>query len=316
MPFRIVVQKTLRAILTVLLLVTAVFIVLRLSGDPASALLGAETEQDVLEALRQKLGVNRSIPEQYIAFLGEIAQGHFGRSYLDRRDALETVMERVPRTLLLMGVTMVVALAIGIPAGIAAALSQGRWLDRGIMMLAVAGFCLPGFVIAILLILLLSVTWGLLPTTGYGTAKHLVLPVITMATHETAVFARYTRSAMLQVLSQPYMRTALAKGLPWPRAVRRHALPNTAIPLVTIGGFFVGSMIAGAVITESIFAWPGVGRLFVTSVALRDLPVVQVIIMLAGISMVVTNLTVDLLYGWLDPRIGALLAKRMKGTDR
>lgn len=316
MPLRVIVQKVLRALLTVLLLVTTVFIVLRLTGDPAVAMLGIEAEQDVLEAMRKKLGVDRSIPEQYVAFVREVASGHFGRSYIDRRDALETVMERVPRTLMLMGITVVVALSIGIPAGIAAALNHGRLLDRSIMTFAVAGFCLPGFVIAILLILLISVKWGLLPTTGYGTAKHLILPVITMATHETAVFARYTRSAMLQVLSQPYMRTALAKGLPWQRAVRRHALPNTAIPLVTVGGFFIGSMIAGAIITESIFAWPGVGRLFVTSVATRDLPVVQVIIMLAGVSMVVTNLTVDLLYGWLDPRIGALLARRMRGGDR
>ncbi len=306
----IVVRKILRGLLTIFLLVTTVFVVLRLSGDPAMALLGPEASEDALREMRARLGTDRPIWVQFLAFLSELSQGRLGNSYVDGRDALVVVLERVPNTLLLMGLTVIVALGIGVPAGVAAALSYGRPLDRGIMTLAVAGFCLPNFVIAIFLILLFSVKLRVLPTAGHTSAAHLVMPVATMAVGEAAVFARYTRSAMLQILNKPYMRVAQAKGLSWKQAVRRHAIPNTAIPLVTIGGFFVGSMIAGAIITEAVFAWPGVGRLFVSSVALRDLPVVQVIILLAGVSMVVTNLTVDLLYGWLDPRIGALLSQR------
>jgi len=310
----VVVRKLLRALLTVLLLVTTVFVILRLSGDPAIYVLGLEADAQALAAYRRAWGLDRSIFDQYLVFINQLFQGDFGRSHMEARDAFEAVMERVPRTLLLMSVTMAVALCVGIPAGVLAALKHGSWADRAIMSLTVAGFCLPGFVIAILLILLCSVIWGILPSSGYETPEHMILPVITMATGEAAVFARYTRTAMLQVLNQPYVRTALAKGLPWPRAVRRHALPNTAIPLVTIGGFFVGSLIAGAVVTETVFAWPGVGRLLVTSVANRDLPVVQVIIILIAASMVTTNLLVDLAYGWLDPRIRDLIRQRRRRT--
>jgi peptide/nickel transport system permease protein len=310
MPVRAIVQKLIRAALTVLLLLTTVFVVLRLSGDPAVYVLGIDADPDALEAYRKQHRLDRPIHEQYLRFLEDATEGHFGQSFMEGRDALEAVMDRLPRTLLLMSVTLGVTLLIGIPAGIFSALRRGSWMDKGIMAVTVASFCLPSFVLGIFLILLLSVTWRILPTAGYQTWQHMVLPVITMATADAAIFARFTRSAMLEVLGQPYMRTARAKGLPWARAVIRHALPNAAIPTVTIGGFAVGSLIAGAVVTESVFAWPGVGRLLVTSVQNRDLPVVQVIIVLVAISMVTTNLLVDLTYGWLDPRIRGLMGRR------
>lgn len=310
MIWHVALRKIARALLTILLLLTSIFFVLRLSGDPARFALGQEADQVAIEAYHKEWGLDRPLTEQYAVFLGQVVRLDFGRSYIDKRDALTVVAERLPRTLLLMGVTMLVALGIGIPAGFCAALYRGTWIDRSVMTIVIAGFCLPAFVIAIFLILILSVRANLLPTNGYGTPAHLVMPVIAMSVGEIAVFARYTRSAMLQVLGKPYMQTALAKGLPWRRAVRSHALPNALIPIVTIGGFFVGSMIAGAVITEAVFSWPGVGRLLVTSVASRDLPVLQVIIVMIGVSMVVANLTVDLLYGWLDPRIGALMRER------
>lgn len=214
------------------------------------------------------------------------------------------VLERLPATVLLMGVTGICTLLIGIPAGIWAALHRNSWIDRLTMLLSVAGFSLPNFVFGILLILLFSITWQILPTGGSGSWQHLVMPVLTMTLAEAAVLARFTRSAMLEALSQPYMRTARAKGLRWNRAVIRHALPNAAIPLITVVGFFVGTLVAGGVVTESVFAWPGLGRLLVSSVANRDLAVVQIIVMLIACSMVLTNLLVDLLYGWLDPRVG------------
>lgn len=310
MPLSVFIRKLLRAALTVFLMVTLVFIVLRITGDPAIAILGDEADSFALDAYRERWGLDRSILEQYLIFLRQIAMGDFGRSYIEARSAFGAVMDRMPRTLLLMGITAVLSLAIGIPAGICAALNHGRLADRTIMSVTVAGFCMPNFVVGVLLIFIFAVMLGLLPTAGAETPSHLVLPVVTMVTGEAAVFARYTRAAMLRVLHQPYVQTALAKGMPWPRVVIRHALPNTAIPIVTISGFFVGSIIAGAVITETVFAWPGVGRLFVTSVANRDLPVVQVIIILVATSMVITNLTVDILYTWLDPRIRDLVAGR------
>ncbi|WP_375740161.1 ABC transporter permease [Pseudomonas boanensis] len=297
-------QKLLRALLTVLLIVSTVFIVLRLSGDPAIYVLGLDADPRALDAFRQQWGLDQPLWQQYVQFLGNCLQGDFGYSYFEERDAMVAVLERLPATVLLMGVTGICTLLIGIPAGIWAALHRNSWIDRLTMLLSVAGFSLPNFVFGILLILLFSITWQILPTGGSGSWQHLVMPVLTMTLAEAAVLARFTRSAMLEALSQPYMRTARAKGLRWNRAVIRHALPNAAIPLITVVGFFVGTLVAGGVVTESVFAWPGLGRLLVSSVANRDLAVVQIIVMLIACSMVLTNLLVDLLYGWLDPRVG------------
>ena len=301
-----ILQKLARALLTVFLIVTTVFVVLRLSGDPAIYVLGLDADPQAISEFRQRWGLDQPVADKLQILHGNCLQGDFGYSYFEERDAMEAVLERLPQTMLLMGVTCVFTLLIGIPAGIYAALHRNSWIDRMTMLVSVAGFSLPNFVLGILLILLFSVTWQLLPTGGSGTWQHLVMPVLTMTVAEAAVFARFTRSAMLEVLNQPYMRTARAKGLRWHQAVRRHALPNAAIPLITIIGFFVGTLIAGGVVTESVFAWPGLGRLLVTSVASRDLAVVQIIVMLIACSMVLTNLVIDLLYGWLDPRVASL----------
>ena len=208
-----------------------------------------------------------------------------------------------------MGITAFFTFLIGIPAGIYSALHHNTAIDRSTMTLSVMGLSIPNFFLGVLLILLFSVTWRLLPSAGSETWQHYIMPVITMATAEAAVFARFTRSSMLEVLNEPYIRTAIAKGVPWKKVVREHALPNAAIPTVTVAGFFVGSLIVGGVITENVFAWPGVGRLLVNSVANRDLAVVQTAILLIAISMVTTNLIVDLSYGWLDPRVRDLQTK-------
>lgn len=300
-----IIQKIFRATVTVILIVTTVFIVLRLSGDPAIYVLGIEADPAALTAFRNTWGLNLPIWQQFFVFVQNVFHGDFGQSMMEGRDAMAAVAARLPKTLLLMGLTTVVTLLIGIPAGIFSALHHNSWIDRVTMTLTVASFSMPNFVVGIFLIVIFSILLGWLPTSGSETFAHLILPVITMATADAAVFARFTRSAMLEVLNQPYMRTALAKGLSWHKAVRWHALPNTAIPTVTIAGFFVGSMIAGGVVTENVFAWPGVGRLLVSSVANRDLAVVQVIVMLIGVSMVTTNLIIDILYGWLDPRIAS-----------
>jgi peptide/nickel transport system permease protein len=299
-------QKVLRALLTVWAIVTFVFVILRISGDAAMEILGVDIGPEAIEAFRRRWGLDRPLWEQYLIYFANLLRGDFGISLVDGRPALEVVLDRVPKTLALMVPTTILTFGIGIPAGIYAALHRNSWIDRGTMAVTVMSFSLPNFVVGILLILLFSVTWRLLPTAGSETWLHYIMPVITMSTADAAVFARFSRSSMLEVLNQPYMRTALAKGIPWHTAVRRHAVPNTAIPTVTIAGFFVGSMIAGGVITENVFAWPGVGRLFVSAVGYRDTAVVQVIVILIAVTMVTTNLVIDILYGWLDPRVRSL----------
>ena len=309
MSTRYLLQKIFRAFLTICIIVTFVFVALRMSGDAALQIYGADVDTEVLEAIRALWGLDKPIWQQYLIYIGNIFQGDLGKSYLDGRDAIEVVMERVPKTLSLMWITAIVTFLIGIPAGIYSALHHNTAMDRFTMTLSVMGLSIPNFFLGVLLILLFSVTWRLLPSAGSETWQHYIMPVITMATAEASVFARFMRSSMLEVLSQPYIRTAIAKGVPWRKVVRGHALPNAAIPTVTVAGFFVGSLIVGGVITENVFAWPGVGRLLVDSVANRDLAVVQVAILLIAVSMVSANLIVDLSYGWLDPRVRDLQTK-------
>jgi peptide/nickel transport system permease protein len=303
MPWSFVLRKSCRAFFTLSVIVTFVFVILRVTGDPATQILGTDATPEALEAFREKWGLNDPIWEQFLRYVWGLLHGDFGISLIAGKDALGVVLDRLPKTMQLMSVSALVTLTTGIPIGIYAALHRGGVRDRVIMAVGVAAFSTPSFVIGILLILLMSVTLRILPTAGSDGWKHYILPVVTMSTIDAAVFARLTRSAMLEVLSRPYMRTALAKGLPWHRAVRRHALPNAAIPLVTIIGLFVGFLIAGGVVTENVFAWPGIGRLLVSSVQNRDSAVVQVIVLMIAASMIAVNLLVDVAYGWLDPRI-------------
>ena len=294
--------KIFRAMITVVLLVTFVFVILRLSGDPAVQMLGLEVDPEALEKFRHRWGLDRPIWEQFLSFFWNLLQGDFGQSFIGGRDALGVVLERLPKTLWLMGLTTIFTFGLGIPAGIYASLHRNTFADRAIMGLTVASFSLPNFVVGIILIMIFGVTFRLLPTSGSDTVWHYIMPIVTMASADAAIFARFSRSAMLEVLYAPYMRTALAKGLKWGEAVRRHALPNASIPIVTIGGIYVGRQIAAATITENVFAWPGIGKLLVVSVQNRDLAVVQCIVIMVGVTMVIANLLVDIAYGYLDPR--------------
>ena len=298
-----VIRKVLRALLTVWLVTTFVFLILRLSGDPTVSVLGLEASPEAVEAFRAKWGLNDSVGVQYLNFIKNALHGDLGLSILEGTSALKSVTSRMFNTITLMTISTALIFVVGISFGLLASLYHNSYKDRFIMLFAVAGYSIPTFVLAVLLILLFSIRLGWLPSTGSGSWTHYVMPVMTLTIVESAVFARFSRSAMLEVLYQPYMKTAMAKGLSWRQAVRRHALPNASIPVVTIMGFWVGLLIAGAVITESIFGWPGVGRLLVFSVKNRDYNVVQVIVLFISCSMVMANLAVDLLYGWLDPRI-------------
>jgi peptide/nickel transport system permease protein len=302
---RFAATRTLRAAVTIVLVVTFAFIVLRLSGDPADIIMGADAPPEAVDAFREAWGLDRPLWAQYISYFGAILSGDLGRSMRDGREATVLVMERVPATLSLTLPALAIKLLIGIPAGILAALHRNSALDRAVMLFAVAGFTIPSFVLGLLLVLVFAVQLGWLPSGGQESWRHAILPVITLGIGGAAVLARFTRSAMLEVLGQPYIRTASAKGVAWRAVVSHHALPNAAIPTVTIIGFMVGTLIAGAVVVESVFSWPGIGRLLVTAVANRDLAVVQCVLLLVAATMITANLVVDLLYGVLDPRLRA-----------
>lgn len=300
---RFVSLRLLRALVTVLAVMTFAFLVLRLSGDPADVLLGPDVPQSVVDAFRVDWGLDKPLWQQYLAYLGAIMTGDFGLSMRGGAPALDLVLERIPATLALTVPALLLKLGIGIPAGVYAALHRNSAIDRGVIVLAILGFTVPSFVMGLLLVLIFSIHLGVLPSGGFGSWQHAILPAITISVGGIGMLARFSRSAMIEVMGQPYIRTAAAKGVKWRNVVRGHALPNAAVPIVTIVGFMVGSLIAGAVVVETIFAWPGIGRLLIVSVSNRDLAVVQCILLLIAAVMVVANLIVDLLYGLLDPRL-------------
>jgi len=298
-------SRLLRATITIFAVMTFAFVVLRMSGDPAQVMLGPDVPQDAVDAFRTAWGLDQPLWVQYIAYLQSILSGDFGYSMRDKAPALDLVMERIPATLQLTIPALFLKLLIGIPAGIYAALHRQSIIDRGVILAAIFGFTIPSFVLGLILVLLFSVTWGLLPSGGQDTWMHGILPTITMSIGGIGILARFSRSAMIEVMGQPYIRTASAKGVIWSNVVWRHALPNAAVPIITIVGFMVGALIAGAVVVETIFSWPGIGRLLIVSVTNRDLAVVQCILLMIAATMVIANLIVDLLYGWLDPRLRA-----------
>ncbi len=301
----LVLRKILRALLTLWIVVTLTFVVLRSAGDPAIVILGTDATPEMIANFHHEWGLDRPLPLQYASYIGHILGGDFGNSFLDGRPALVVVGERLPNSLELAGLGFLLMLAIGIPAGVLAALHRGRMLDRLVVTAAVMGHSVPSFFLAILLILLFSVRWHWLPSGGAGSPAAILMPTMTIAAGGAGVIARFTRAAMLDALRQPFVRAMLARGLDWPRTVRAHVMPNAAIPTLTMIGFLLGGLVAGSIITETVFARPGIGRLIITSVGRRDLAVVQCIVLLVAATMVAANLTVDLLYVWLDPRMRA-----------
>ncbi|MEQ1407346.1 ABC transporter permease [Neorhizobium sp. Rsf11] len=296
-------SRLLRAAVSIIMVVTFVFVVLRMSGDPAMVIMGADAPPEAIDAFRKSWGLDQPLWVQYFSFFEAVFSGELGRSMRDGRDAMAVVLERVPSTLALTVPAFLVNLIVGVPAGVYAALHRNSLIDRCVMVMAVTGFAVPSFILAMLLVLILSVNLGWLPSAGQDSWLNAILPIATMGFGGAALLARFTRSAMLEVLGQPYIRTASAKGLPWSAVVWRHALQNAAIPTITIIGFMLGGLVAGAVVVESVFSWPGVGRLLVISVANRDLAIVQAIVLMIAITMVAANMIVDVLYGLVDPRM-------------
>ncbi len=281
-----VIRKLLRTLFTLFLVVTFVFFVLRLTGDPVSAMMPDDTDPAILDELRKQWGLDRPLGVQYLEYWANLIQGDFGNAYRDGRPAIEIVAERIPATLKLTLTAFAFIVIAGFPLGIFAAVNRGTAIDRGIMTISVTGFSLPNFFLGILLIFLLSVTFRLLPAYGSDHWYNLIMPVITLGTAGAAVIARFVRSSMLEVLNAPYIRACRARGMTERAIIWTVALPNAAIPTITIMGFMVGTLIGGSIVTETVFAWPGIGRLLIDAVTARELAVVQTVVMMTAASMV------------------------------
>jgi peptide/nickel transport system permease protein len=292
-----------RALVALWLVSTVVFVVMRLSGDPTPLLLPPDAPRSEIFRLRTELGLDRPLPVQYAVFLGNLIRGDFGQSIRFKGSALTVVTERLPATLELGLTSFGLAILVAIPIGLLSAVYRNTLLDHAAMTLALVGQSAPTFFLGILFILVISVNLGLVPTSGRGDWRHLVLPAVTLGLFAMASIARLTRSAVLEVLRADYIRTARAKGLAEVLVIAKHTLKNAAIPIVTITGLHFGSLLAGAVVTETVFAWPGIGRLAIQSIYNRDYPVVQCVVLLSAALFVVVNLAIDALYGLLDPRI-------------
>jgi ABC-type dipeptide/oligopeptide/nickel transport system permease component len=293
-----------QAALTLVGVSILVFVILRvIPGDPAKMLLPEGAPQSAVDELNRHLGLREPIWIQYGLFLRSVARGDFGQSFQYRSPALQVVLERLPATVQLTLSAMVLTVLGGVSIGIVTAVRQGTGYDYAGTVLAVLGQSLPNFWLGIMLILLFGVTLRWLPTSGFQGWSYLVLPSLTLAAFPTALVARLTRSSLLEILGQEYIRTGRAKGLAERAVILRHALRNATIPLLTVLGLQIGTLLGGAVITESIFAWPGMGKLVVDAIFFRDFPVVQTILILSATIFVVINLLVDVLYTVLDPRI-------------
>ena len=284
--------------------VSIIFLVLRLvPGDPAIVLLGPDASSEEIARLRESMGLTEPLLVQYVTYLGDVIRLDFGPSFRLTGDAMSLVFERVPMTLRLGAVALILALVIGLPLGVLAALKVNRFTDRMITVASLIAQSAPNFWVGLVFILVFARQFQLLPSAGAGTWQHLILPAVTLALPSLALLIRLTRSGLLEVIHEGYVQNARAKGLRERIVLFRHAVRNALIPLVTVIGLQFGSLVSGTVIVETVFAWPGVGRLLMDSISHRDYGIVQAAILLIATSFVFINLIVDVLYGYLDPRV-------------
>jgi peptide/nickel transport system permease protein len=298
-----VLSRLAQTALVVFLSLTAVFAMVRLSGDPVTLFMPMDIQAKDINEFRQRLGFNDPLGVQYARFIGGAARGDFGESLRYKRDALGLVLERVPATLVLAGTALALTFVVAVPLGVMSAVRRDGLFDHVATVATVLGQAVPGFWLGLMLIYVFAVQLRWLPTGGMGTVAHLVMPSVVLAAFYSARVARLTRSAVLEILNEEYILTARAKGLAEMRVIGKHTLRNSAIPIVTLAGLEAGQLLGGAVITETIFAWPGLGRLTVQALLNRDFPVVLAAVSLTSVIYTLMNLVVDLLYGWLDPRI-------------
>ncbi len=301
--FSFLLARLLHAIAVVFGVSVAVFFLIRIGGDPSALFLPPEASLEEIARFRHAMGFDQPLIVQFLQFLGRALQGDFGQSMRHEQPAMRLVLDRLPATLELSGAALLLSLVIAVPLGILAATQRGRVLDRVGLFLSLIGQSFPTFWLAIMLILLFSETWGILPPSGRGGLANLVMPAMALAAYSTAIITRLLRSSMIDVLQSDYIRTARAKGLGFLPIVLGHALRNAAIPTVTVIGLQVGALLGGAVITEEIFAWPGIGRLAIQAIGNRDFTVIQAFVLFMAVVIVSINLVVDMLYAALDPRI-------------
>ncbi len=301
---RYLVRRLLLTVPVLLGVATLVFGLIHfIPGDPAQAMLGEAASPQDVEQLRERLGLNRPLIVQYGAFLEGVVHGDLGESLRNGQPVTAQILERLPATAELAVASMGIAMAVAFPLGIVAAVRKGTAVDAGAMTLSLVGISIPNFWLGPLLAIVFAVQLGWLPVGGRGTLAHLVLPSVTLGAALAAILARMTRASLLEELREPYVLAARAKGVSHTRAVLHHAFRNSLIPIVTILGLQFGVVLTGAVITETIFAWPGIGRLLIQSINFRDYPTVQGCILLIAVTYVGVNLVTDLTYGLLDPRI-------------
>lgn len=301
---RYFVKRLLGMIPTMIIVTIVVFLFIHLlPGDPARLAAGPEADEATVEMVRHQLGLDRSIPEQFASFVANAVTGDFGTSIRTQRPVIDEIAERFGPTMYLTIAAMGWSVVFGLAAGIISAVYRNRWPDRLCMTIAVSGISFPAFALGILLMEVFSVELGWLPTVGASSWKHYILPSITLGAAVAAVMARFTRVSFVEVLSDDYIRTARAKGVRGTMIVMKHALRNALIPVVTMMGLQFGFLLGGSIVVEKVFNWPGMGRLLVDAVDMRDYPVIQASVLLFSVEFIVINLIVDILYGWINPSI-------------
>jgi len=295
--------KAARACGTVAAIVLLAFALSHASGDPAQVFLGGEATPEAVHAFREKWGLDKPLAVQLARYVVLLSQGDLGKSLYTSRKVTEVIAERIPATLSLMIPVAFLAISLGILIGTAAAIRNGRLSDKAILLGSTLGFSLPNFFLGIVLIFTFSVGLALLPSSGNMYARSFIMPIMTLVLADVAVFTRFARASMIDILGKYYILSFRSLGVKEWRILLFQALPNASIALLTISGFYIGSLVGGAIVTETIFAWPGVGSLLISAIRSRDFPLVQGLILLFGLSIVAANLAVDFLYGVIDPRV-------------
>jgi ABC-type dipeptide/oligopeptide/nickel transport system permease component len=300
---RYILKRLFYACISLVLLSITIFCLVRVTGDPAILMADPGAKEEDLEVIRKEFGLDKPWVVQYGVFVSNIVRGDFGKSIYYRIPAFDLYLQRLPASLLLAAVAMAISLILGIPIGILSAVRLNTWVDSFGKIFALLGLSLPSFWVGLMLILTLSVSLNLLPSSGSGTFLHILMPAFSLGWVFTAAHMRLSRSAMLEVLGSEYVKLARIKGLPEKLVIGKHAFKNAVIPVLTLAGINLVLMVNVAVVVESVFAWPGIGRLLYEGITFRDFPVVQATVLMGGIMIVVVNLVVDILYAYIDPRI-------------
>jgi ABC-type dipeptide/oligopeptide/nickel transport system permease component len=303
---RFLIQRLLQAVPVLLGVSIGVFLMIHLvPGDPAELIAGQMATREDIENVRRSLGLDQPLVQQYFTFVGNALTGDFGISFRTRRPVLEEIGLRYGNTLLLGGVALLIAAVLGGIAGIVSAVKRFTWIDNLALAISILAVSMPAFSLGLLLILVCSVWYSFLPMSGFDSWTAIILPALTLSATSAAVICRIMRSSLVEVMDNQYVRTARAKGLRESLVVWRHGVRNAIIPVVTVAGLQLGYLLGSAVVTETVFAWPGLGRLLVQSILARDFPVVQAAVLVVAVTFVLVNILTDLLYGLLDPRISA-----------